>query len=203
MIQTNNAVKPQQKPIKAIEANLLFMSMRSGEVACALQQINQEVSVWKEFDGETAPFKVGQITSSIPNCVAALSNILKQLCEEEDNFPGKFIIALPKSVYNLVSNIEILTKMIWHGVIYLGFLDKKYQDKNLPEDIRTWKIRPMTNGERKVYTSLLMNLSKTMGKVCIVNSKFTLSSGEWQDAKSSAIQALYGSNMPEDAPIED
>lgn len=172
----------------------IVVKFKAGYVGMA-HNLGGEIASYK-FEQEELGFAVGKQTpdTGIPNTFWALDSIMKDVAKfVTENPQEKVTIAVPGTVYALVSSFEMLTKLMWtRKMVYTTVTDQKSR-RTILLHRKTQDQYTLSDAEWVAYKNLFANVKRLMGYVLFVDSTFVSSNAE--NAKTKEQQEWVNLNL--------
>lgn len=164
----------------------ITLSFKDGYVTMG-HNFNGEVEIEK-LDQDELLFEVGDKTSGPANVIYTVSRLLAAHAEElKEDKKSRMIIALPKTIYEFVTNIDMLIQINWSGKMIYKFVTPKDSKKAVATWEKVNERRKLSKQEAEMYKNLLNNIRRTLGSVAFMDSYYTpLEHKEKEDAIQAA-----------------
>lgn len=182
MLNRRNA---QQTEIKTsvTPTSRVYIVASDGNIGCAIKDNEGNTSNWE------AEYPYG---NSKLSCTANVLHEVNGILDEIKNtnvYPGNFVFALYENIYNIITNLEILTKQLMFNKAFVSHT--KESEETIPE-ICTWKTRELSPELEQEYKAFLTNVVALLGRVTFVNSKYISNKKDtqWKSLRTIAFSAI-------------
>lgn len=166
-------------------SRILFTSNSTGLIAWAMRDAEGRLS---SYLVEDYPFKQKKRTE-VFNMLCEINGICGEL-KDETEYPGKYVIALPEQVYNIVTNLEILMSQFMYDVTFVRRETEEATHPEIPE-IKSWVTKDFTHEEKDTVKTYLENFLELSGKIAFCNARYIGAKNEaWQGTKALATKLI-------------
>lgn len=177
------------KPVVTKPTSRVYFDASEGNVGCAMKDSKGELSYWKAERIYKTKKRTDAKKTETSNLLHELNGILGEI-SDTDQYPDNFVFALPEDIYNVITDMEIITKQFMFDVAFTGRCTDDEATTTIPE-IKNWTTKEFLDAEKEEFRTFLTYLVTLAGRITFCKSRFINGRDEnWKGTKTLASKAL-------------